>query len=390
MPFDFPSNPPVGTVISGPNGVQYRWTGTAWVATPLPALYAPLNSPVFTGDPQAPTAPVGDADQSLANTQFVARSVAPAFNDVGRNFLHNSIYSIWQRGAGAFTGNVYTADRWFGNAGGGDILSIAQSVLSDAARGQIGDEGAIYALQNSFTGVAAGTNYVQQAIEGVRRLSSKTVTVSFWAIAGTAGLKLGANLYQTFGTGGSPSPSVTVLPLGNVATLTTAWMRYSFTATMPSVAGKTVGTNGNDTSILRFYFSAGASAPGDYPASGNLGAQSGAIALWGVQLEIGSQATPLEKPDPQQDLAKCMRFYTALYALTWGGYQVAGSLIYAPVSLPVVMRATPTASFTGTGNSNASGIQLNNANNSAVALQASAVATGPVWAQTHLFLSADL
>ena len=34
-------------------------------------LAAALVSPVFTGDPKAPTAPNGDADQSIANTQFV-------------------------------------------------------------------------------------------------------------------------------------------------------------------------------------------------------------------------------------------------------------------------------------------------------------------------------
>lgn len=36
------------------------------------ANYAPLASPRFTGDPQAPTAPPGDSDLSLANTRFVS------------------------------------------------------------------------------------------------------------------------------------------------------------------------------------------------------------------------------------------------------------------------------------------------------------------------------
>jgi hypothetical protein len=37
---------------------------------------APINSPVFTGDPQAPTASPGDADTSIATTAFVAAAVA--------------------------------------------------------------------------------------------------------------------------------------------------------------------------------------------------------------------------------------------------------------------------------------------------------------------------
>lgn len=44
------------------------------------AGYAPLNSPHFTGDPQAPTAAPGDADASIATTAFVAAAVTTAPN----------------------------------------------------------------------------------------------------------------------------------------------------------------------------------------------------------------------------------------------------------------------------------------------------------------------
>jgi hypothetical protein len=40
------------------------------------ALKAPLASPVFTGDPRAPTPTPGDNDTSLATTAFVATAVA--------------------------------------------------------------------------------------------------------------------------------------------------------------------------------------------------------------------------------------------------------------------------------------------------------------------------
>ena len=42
---------------------------------PIPA--APTNSPVFTGDPQGPTAAPGDNDLSLATTAFVQQSLTP-------------------------------------------------------------------------------------------------------------------------------------------------------------------------------------------------------------------------------------------------------------------------------------------------------------------------
>ena len=37
--------------------------------------FAPLNNPIFTGDPQAPTAAPGDNDNSLANTAFVTAAI---------------------------------------------------------------------------------------------------------------------------------------------------------------------------------------------------------------------------------------------------------------------------------------------------------------------------
>ena len=44
------------------------------------ALKAPLNSPVLTGDPQAPTPAIGDNDTSIATTAFVQTAIAAQFN----------------------------------------------------------------------------------------------------------------------------------------------------------------------------------------------------------------------------------------------------------------------------------------------------------------------
>lgn len=39
---------------------------------------APVNSPVFAGDPKAPTPPDGDNDTSLATTEFTQRAISQA------------------------------------------------------------------------------------------------------------------------------------------------------------------------------------------------------------------------------------------------------------------------------------------------------------------------
>lgn len=44
----------------------------------LVAGAAPLNSPIFTGDPRAPTPPTGDSDTTIATTAFVTKAIGSA------------------------------------------------------------------------------------------------------------------------------------------------------------------------------------------------------------------------------------------------------------------------------------------------------------------------
>lgn len=50
--------------------------GTTQTTAANLAGYAPIESPVLTGDPQGPTAALGDSDTSLANTAFVQQELA--------------------------------------------------------------------------------------------------------------------------------------------------------------------------------------------------------------------------------------------------------------------------------------------------------------------------
>jgi hypothetical protein len=288
----------------------------------------------------APTAADHAATKAYVDTTVTA-AVAPALNNVGRNLLHNPLFAVAQRGAGPFTVNsAYTLDRWQNITT--DAMSVVQGAPGDVVRTQIGDEACSTSMSNTFTGGTGGAASfctIMQKMENVRRLAGKTVTVSFYAVAGSAGLKLGVSLDQDFGTGGAGSPSAPVNGTGQAVTLAGTWARYSLTFTVPSIAGKTLSTTpGSDRTILILWYSAGANSNS---RSGSIGIQSGAIEVWGVQLEIGSAATPLEKPDPQQDLAKCQRFYQVGQVVA-GGYSAATISAQATVSLPVTMRALPT------------------------------------------------
>jgi hypothetical protein len=345
---------------------------------------APLASPAFTGTVTLPGDPA--AALQAATKQYVDAGSAAAEHNVGRNLLHNGLFNVQQRGAGAWTTpNVYTADRWLNNAVL-DSISFGIAPVDDVGRSQIGDEAARYSFNNAFTGNAGATAFTNllQRIEGVRRLAGKTVTVSFWASA-SAAMNFGVSIDQSFGSGGSPSP----VALGNgqaVALAASSWQRHSVTFAVPSVAGKTLGTNGDDFTQLALWYSAGANSA---TRAGNIGVQSGTIVLWGVQLEIGSVATPLEKLDPRVDLANCQRFY-ALGSAGWFGYGGAANNIGGMTTFPVAMRGTPTVVITGPGYNNASGAAASSIANNTCLIAAIATATGVAGFTCGYTASADL
>jgi hypothetical protein len=311
--------------------------GAKWVAQPGTGIaYLPVSGGTLTGPlvlAADPTAALG-----AATKQYADAGSAAAEHNVGRSYIHNGLMNVAQRGAGPFTAAAYTVDRWSIYMSS-DTLSVSQFIMADTARSQIGDEAATHGLNVVFTGsaVASAESFLLQRIEDVRRLGGKTVTVSFYAAATVAGLKLGCSLYQSFGTGGSPSAGG--YTASQAVTLTTAYVRYSLTFTLPSTAGQTLGTNGDSSTSPVFWFSSGSTNNAN---AGNIGVQSGTINLWGVQLEIGPTATPLEKLDPQQDLAKCQRFYQTGQVAFASYAGAAGMNAYATAYPPVIMRASPT------------------------------------------------
>ena len=257
-----------------------------------------------------------------------------AITNVGRNLIHNPLFNIAQRGFSSWTAIGYTFDRWAQYFVNGS-LSTNAIVASDAIRTAIGDEEVTNVFQWNFVGGAAAgsTTQVYQYIEGVRRLASKTVTVGFWAWAATAGTKLGVSLDQNFGTGGGASAAV--LGAVQAVSLTQSPTRYTLTFNVPSIVGKILGTSGTESTTLDFFLSSQTVV--------GVGVQTGTIDIWGVQLEVGSVATPLEKPDPRYDLANCQRF-AAIFPVLVPALAAPSNIVF-----PVTMRGVPTVTGGGAG-----------------------------------------
>jgi hypothetical protein len=264
---------------------------------------------------------------------------------IGRNHLINGRFDVRQRGAGPFTANGYTLDRWqHQSAHSSGSFSDSPQAISDADRAVIGDESAAIAYQSVTAGGlnTADFDNIPQAIEGVRRLSGKTVNVSFWAKCASGTASLGIEGVQVFGTGGSPSANVTAI--GPVAVqLTTTWTRFNATLSFPSVAGKTLGTNGDDYSQIVFWLSSGASFSA---RSAGIGIQSLTLSLWGVELVVGhAPFGVIERRHPQIELSLCHRYYQIGQVFFVGVATASGQQFGYCQSLAGTMRATPTITF---------------------------------------------
>jgi hypothetical protein len=247
----------------------------------------------------------------------------------GKNKVINGDFGVWQRGT-SFSNpkGVFLADRFQFNYDGTGTLTASQQTFTPGTAPVSGYEGQ-YFLRLNQTVAGSGTNFsvLQHPIEDVRTFAGQTVTVSFWAKA-DASRVLNITLRQDFGTGGSTLVDTS----GAGATLTTSWVRYTNTISVPSISGKTVGTS----SSLRLFFA--------LPLN-----TTQTIDIWGVQVEAGSNMTAFQTAtgNPASELAACQRYYfrasvdSTSYRLLGQGTVTSVNNCDIAVNLPVQMRTIP-------------------------------------------------
>lgn len=311
-------------------------------------------------------------------------TLAPVTANIGRNVLHNPLFNIQQRGTGPWTtANTYTADRWELSLAS-DTVSVSIASLTDTDRSQIGNEYAEYGLQCVVAGTSGGLTQMLQYTEDAHRTSNKTVVLSFYA-KGSVALNVGAYMQQNFGSGGSPSAAV-VFGTQSVS-ITTSWARYSMTFSVPSIAGKTFGTTANTSNLLvALGLSAGSSAS---PTLG-VGVQSGTFEFWGMQLEIGPVASPLETKDLERDMMLCQRFYQVFPTLqVYTSYGLASGAAIQDFIFPVTMRIAPTGTLSAASYGNASGAVVNGTSVSEARIQITITGVGAAFGTFTAAFSAD-
>lgn len=264
------------------------------------------------------------------NTTAVAKGV-----NHGRNLIINGDFqeACWQRGTSDTTTTTekYVADRWYGVNSSASTITLARQTFALGQTDVAGYPTHYHKLSWLGTG-STTTPQIGQRIEGVSRFGAEEVTLTFNAKTGTD-FDVEVYVVQNFGTGGSPSTEVSTLI--DTESITSTWDEFTNTFTIPSVSGKTLGTNGDDYTEIRFIR--------------NLGTAAGDFDLANVQLEFGATATDFEYVNPADQLARCQRYYLDILAGDYVSDKPITPVAYwattearVPYTYPVTMRAVPT------------------------------------------------
>jgi hypothetical protein len=244
------------------------------------------------------------------------------------NAIINGAFDIWQRGTSSTASAYGTADRWAHFYVGGTVTTSRQSF---SVGEKLGNNAPKYFLRQEVTGQSAG-NFaaIQQRIESVSSYSGETITVLGWARRASGSGNPLVRLTQHFGTGGSPSSDVEIT--GKSLSLSSSWSPFALTFDIPSITGKTVGTDIND--YLNLLFTVSELTVG--------------IDYWGIHIRKGTHTVDVinsyTAPDIVSELIKCQRYGRALdiYTRFAGAWQSGTET--AELSFSVEMRANPTLS----------------------------------------------
>ncbi|MDP2747958.1 phage tail protein [Pseudomonas sp.] len=304
--------------------------------------YAPLASPALTGNPTAPTQPLDDDSLRLANTEYVRNQIASPAQDFAaqvfrKNLLINGNFDIWQRATenpSSALGGYVTVDRFRTDWDGTALVNISRQAFALGQTAVPNEPSYFLRWQQVTAGAGSATHTIQQKIESVRTCAGKTVTLSFWAKADSA-RNITAELLQVFGTGGAPSAPVQTP--AQVFALGVAWKKCVATFALPSIAGKTLGSNGNDCLAVVL----------NLPLN-----VLQTIDIAQIQLEESAVATPFESRPAAVELALCQRYYeaaTVRWAANYLSTTTNGSTFgYFAIDVPfkATKRAIPTITKT--------------------------------------------
>ena len=303
---------------------------------------------------------------TVGNNLTVTGGMVPSSSFL-RNRIINGDMRIDQRNSGAqitaanLTTGTYMVDRWVYISSQAAKFTAQQN--AGAVTSAVGFPNYLGMTVASAVTVGASDYFaIAQSIEGFNfadlawgTANAKTVTLSFQVYSSLTG---------TFGGALINSGATRSYPFSYTVSSANTWTSISVT-----IAGDTSGTWVGSTNSIgvsvrlglgagsTFSGTAGAWATGNYisptGAVSVVGTASATFYVTGVQLEVGSVATPFERQIYSTQLAQCQRYYQKSYDITTvpgtasstagcvGSILNSGGVGYTNSVFKVTMRATP-------------------------------------------------
>jgi len=313
-----------------------------------------------------PSAATGITMDTSGNAT-VAGSMVASSSYAWRNRIFNGDMRIDQRNAGAAVSVndafLYTLDRWQG----GDASDGVFSVQQDASAPSGFSNSAKVTITTADSSLSATQNAVfRQPIEGYNvsdfawgTASARTVTLSFWVRSSLTGTFGGAIVNNGFDRS---------YPFSYTISVADTWEYKTVTIT-GDTSGTWLTTNGRGLIVI---FSLGSGSDLLGTAGAWVGANKQGVtgqtqiigtlnATWyvtGVQLEVGTAATPFERRDYGRELVMCQRYCQKSYptgtapgTTSIGGYAANGGLANgtfncrSSIRFAAEMRVAPTLSY---------------------------------------------
>lgn len=320
----------------------------------------------------------------ISTKSQIETTIAP-YNKGFKNYIINGNFDIWQRGNSQTATSYGSDDRW-NNSHNGSTKMHSQVACTNTERALFN---ASFFSRTVVTSIAGVNNHVQkfQLIENVTKLAGKTVTISFWAKADSS-KNIAIEFGQIFGTGGSPSATVSGVG-AQLIPLTTTWQKITRTFTFPSIVGKTLGTDGVHTSstYLVFWFDAGSNFNS---RTASLGQQNGTFDIAQVQLEEGSVATPFEQRPIGLELSLCQRYYEVMNEHATEISATTGEAFNTSTTFSVRKRIIPTMNRTQINQSGNPTVNLAAINNWGFYKELICTTTGVSYSIDNISASAEL
>jgi hypothetical protein len=259
-----------------------------------------------------------------------------------RNKVINGNFDIWQRGTSLSSGTSvrYLADR-FMNDSIGSTYTVSQQTFTLGQTAVSGEPKFFHRTVVTSSAGAGNCANFQHRLEGVRTFAGQTATLSFWAKA-DASKNIAVELYQYFGSGGSPSAGVDTS--ATTLALTTNWTKYTVTISVPSITGKTLGTDNGDWLGVTIWYEAGSNFNS---RTNSLGQQSGTFDIAQVQFESGNTTTVFEQRPLAVEVVLCQRYFEAISTNGIMVYNQGSTGALMDVVFQVSKRGNPSLTYVG-------------------------------------------